>query len=43
VLVPAYWWQYGAVNFLWGSDVALLVCVPTHLLLRCLFLRAATQ
>lgn len=25
VLVPAYWWQYGAANFLWGSDVALLV------------------
>src|SRR5262245_31157236 len=25
VLVPAYWWQYGPVNFLWFSDIALLV------------------
>lgn len=25
MLVPAYWWQYGPANFLWGSDVALLL------------------
>jgi hypothetical protein len=25
VLVPAYWWYYGPANFLWFSDVALLV------------------
>ena len=24
-LVPAWWWQYGPANFLWGSDIALLV------------------
>lgn len=27
ILVPAYWWQYGPANFLWGSNVALLVTV----------------
>ncbi|MDH3419525.1 MAG: membrane-associated protein [Gammaproteobacteria bacterium] len=25
VLVPAYWLEYGPENFLWGSDIALLV------------------
>lgn len=25
ILVPAYWWQYGPANFLWGSNIALLV------------------
>lgn len=24
-LVPVWWWQYGPANFLWGSDIALLV------------------
>lgn len=24
-LVPVYWWYYGPANFLWGSDVALLL------------------
>lgn len=28
VLVPVYWRQYGPGNFLWFSDVALLVSVP---------------
>jgi hypothetical protein len=28
VLVPVYWRQYGAGNFLWFSDVALLTAVP---------------
>jgi hypothetical protein len=28
LLVPIYWRQYGLVNFLWFSDVALLVLVP---------------
>jgi hypothetical protein len=28
VLVPIYWRQYGLVNFLWFSDIALLVLVP---------------
>src|SRR5215472_10648807 len=27
-LVPIYWRQYGPVNFLWFSDIALLVLVP---------------
>jgi hypothetical protein len=28
VLVPAYWHEYGPANFLWGSNIALLViCV----------------
>ncbi|OOZ43730.1 hypothetical protein [Solemya velum gill symbiont] len=25
VLVPVYWFEYGPANFLWGSDIALLV------------------
>ena len=25
VLVPAYWHEYGPANFLWGSDIALLL------------------
>jgi len=28
VLVPIYWRQYGPVNFLWFSDIALLALVP---------------
>jgi hypothetical protein len=28
VLVPIYWRQYGPANFLWFSDIALLVVVP---------------
>jgi len=28
VLVPIYWRQYGPANFLWFSDIALLVMVP---------------
>ncbi len=28
LLVPIYWRQYGAANFLWFSDIALLVMVP---------------
>lgn len=28
VLVPIYWRQYGLVNFLWFSDIALLALVP---------------
>ena len=24
-LVPVYWWYYGPANFLWGSDIALLL------------------
>lgn len=28
VLVPIYWRQYGAANFLWFSDIALLALVP---------------
>lgn len=28
VIVPVYWVQYGPVNFLWFSDIALLVTVP---------------
>ena len=28
VLVPIYWRQYGPANFLWFSDVALLMMVP---------------
>lgn len=28
VLVPIYWRQYGLANFLWFSDIALLVLVP---------------
>src|SRR5215472_14720489 len=27
-LVPIYWRQYGPVNFLWFSDIALLALVP---------------
>lgn len=27
VLVPIYWAEYGPVNFLWGSDIALFVTV----------------
>jgi hypothetical protein len=27
-LVPIYWRQYGPANFLWFSDIALLVLVP---------------
>jgi hypothetical protein len=27
-LVPVYWRQYGAANFLWFSDIALLALVP---------------
>ena len=27
-LVPIYWRQYGAANFLWFSDIALLALVP---------------
>lgn len=27
-LVPVYWRQYGPVNFLWFSDIALLALVP---------------
>ncbi|GMR18615.1 MAG: hypothetical protein BMS9Abin33_1041 [Gammaproteobacteria bacterium] len=25
VLVPAYWWQYGPANFMWASNLALLI------------------
>ncbi len=25
VLIPAYWHQYGPANFLWGSNIALLI------------------
>src|SRR4030095_16921296 len=28
LLVPIYWRQYGPVNFLWFSDIALLAMVP---------------
>lgn len=28
VIVPIYWRQYGPANFLWFSDIALLVMVP---------------
>lgn len=28
ILVPVYWRQYGLVNFLWFSDIALLAMVP---------------
>src|SRR6266513_2864487 len=28
LLVPIYWRQYGPANFLWFSDIALLVMVP---------------
>jgi hypothetical protein len=28
LLVPVYWRRYGPANFLWFSDIALLVCVP---------------
>ena len=28
VLVPVYWRQYGPANFLWFSDIALLMLVP---------------
>jgi len=28
LLVPIYWRQYGLVNFLWFSDIALLLLVP---------------
>jgi hypothetical protein len=28
ILVPVYWWHYGPANFLWGSNVALLVTLP---------------
>jgi len=28
LLVPIYWRQYGAVNFLWFSDIALLMMAP---------------
>jgi hypothetical protein len=28
MLVPIYWRQYGPVNFLWFSDIALLAMVP---------------
>lgn len=28
ILVPVYWRQYGPANFLWFSDIALLVMVP---------------
>jgi len=30
-LVPIYWRQYGAANFLWFSDIALLAFVPRAL------------
>lgn len=25
ILVPAYWKQHGPINFLWGSDIALII------------------
>jgi len=28
VIVPVYWKEYGSVNFLWFSDIALLLMVP---------------
>lgn len=28
VIVVVYWFKYGPANFLWGSDIALLVTVP---------------
>ena len=28
VIVPAYWQAYGPTNFLWLSDIALLLMVP---------------
>lgn len=28
LIVPVYWVQYGPVNFLWFSDIALLLTVP---------------
>lgn len=28
ILVPVYWKHWGPANFLWFSDIALLVCVP---------------
>ena len=28
LLIPVYWMQYGPANFLWFSDVALLMTVP---------------
>jgi hypothetical protein len=28
VIVVVYWFKYGPANFLWGSDIALLVAVP---------------
>ena len=33
VLVPAYWWYYGPANFLWFSDLALLVTLVAVLLM----------
>ena len=27
-VVPVYWRRYGPANFLWFSDIALLVTVP---------------
>jgi F0F1-type ATP synthase assembly protein I len=32
ILVPAYWTQYGAANFLWGSDIALFFLLVAILL-----------
>lgn len=29
VLIPVYWVEYGPANFLWGSDIALIVTVIT--------------
>lgn len=28
VIVVVYWFKYGPANFLWGSDIALLLAVP---------------
>lgn len=28
VIVPVYWYQYGPSNFLWFSDIALILMVP---------------
>jgi hypothetical protein len=37
IVVPVYWYDHGPVNFLWFSDIALLVMLPA-LWLECSFL-----
>src|SRR5215467_7500962 len=42
VLVPVYWTNYGPSNFLWFSDVALLITLPAIWLESSLLLSIAT-